>query len=145
MIIWSSFVKMRLGCSCEFKANSFIFCHFYPLLFDLETIIWWLIFEKRPFQFWREIWIWVLVILLLSSYWMRRLHKAARSQNSTFTFALLQYWKKAGFKKLKNCIENGFLHVLTTETKQRENYSPLHFCILNFGFTQNAPWKENFT
>ena len=27
-------------------------------------IIWWLIFEKKPFQFWRKIWIQVLVILL---------------------------------------------------------------------------------
>ena len=28
-------------------------------------MIWWLIFEKMPFQFWREIWIQVVVILLL--------------------------------------------------------------------------------
>ena len=27
-------------------------------------MIWWLIFEKKPFQFWREIWIQVIVILL---------------------------------------------------------------------------------
>ena len=27
-------------------------------------MIWWLRFEKMPFQFWREIWIWVVVILL---------------------------------------------------------------------------------
>ena len=27
-------------------------------------MIWWLIFEKKPFQFWREIWIQVVVILL---------------------------------------------------------------------------------
>ena len=29
-----------------------------------QIIIWWLIFEKKPYQFWREIWIWVVVILL---------------------------------------------------------------------------------
>ena len=27
-------------------------------------MIWWLTFEKKPFQFWREIWIQVIVILL---------------------------------------------------------------------------------
>ena len=27
-------------------------------------MIWWLVFEKKPFQFWREIWIQVVVILL---------------------------------------------------------------------------------
>ena len=27
-------------------------------------MIWWLAFEKKPFQFWREIWIQVVVILL---------------------------------------------------------------------------------
>ena len=38
--------------------------------FYLETIgvrfimIWWLAFQKKPFQFWREIWIQVVVILL---------------------------------------------------------------------------------
>ena len=26
--------------------------------------MYWLIFEKKPFQFWREIWIWVVVIFL---------------------------------------------------------------------------------
>ena len=39
-------------------------------VFDLETfevseiMICWLIFEKKPFQFWQEIWIQVVVILL---------------------------------------------------------------------------------
>ena len=27
-------------------------------------MIWWLAFEKKPFQFWREIWIQVVIILL---------------------------------------------------------------------------------
>ena len=27
-------------------------------------MIWWLVFEKKPFQFWRKIWIQVVVILL---------------------------------------------------------------------------------
>ena len=27
-------------------------------------MIWWLAFDKKPFQFWREIWIQVVVILL---------------------------------------------------------------------------------
>ena len=29
-----------------------------------EIILWWLSFEKKPFQFWQDIWILVLVILL---------------------------------------------------------------------------------
>ena len=29
-----------------------------------KVIIWWLVFEKKPFQFWREIWIQVVVIVL---------------------------------------------------------------------------------
>ena len=40
------------------------------MVFDLETIevsyitLWLLMFEKKSFQFWREIWIQVLIILL---------------------------------------------------------------------------------
>ena len=39
-----------------------VFWCLYQLVFDLETIgiIWWLIFEKKPFQFWQYIWIQVL-------------------------------------------------------------------------------------
>ena len=56
--------------NCEFNANFLTFLDLYHLLFALETIgfswiiTWWLIFEKKPSQFWREIWIWVVVILL---------------------------------------------------------------------------------
>ena len=52
--------------NCEFNANYLSFLGLYHLLFALETIavslniIWWLIFEKKPW----EIWIWVVVILL---------------------------------------------------------------------------------
>ena len=66
-----------------------------------------------------------------------RLPENARSLKSTFTSTILE--KKQVSKNRKIALEMFFLHVLTTETKQRENYSPLHFCILNFGFTQNAP------
>ena len=70
MSTWTSFVKIWTVDNCEFNANFVIFLGFYHLLFALETIgvswiiIWWLIFEKKPFQFWREIWIWIVVILL---------------------------------------------------------------------------------
>ena len=47
MILWS----------LECKANCLIFL-------VLKWSFWWLIFEKKPFQFWREIWICVIVILL---------------------------------------------------------------------------------
>ena len=56
--------------NCEFNTNFLTFLGLYHMLFALETIgvtyiiIWWLIFEKKSFQFWREIWIWVVVILL---------------------------------------------------------------------------------
>ena len=66
----TSFVKIWTVSNCEFNANFLTFLSLYHLFFALETIgvseitIWWLIFEKKPFQFWREIWIWVVVILL---------------------------------------------------------------------------------
>ena len=52
------------------KSISYFLGCLYRLVFDLETIgvseiiMWWLIFEKKSFQFWREIWIQVLVMLL---------------------------------------------------------------------------------
>ena len=55
------------GTGCKFKENFLNFLCLYHLLFDLETIgvgqiiIWWLIFEKKPNQFWREIWISYLI------------------------------------------------------------------------------------
>ena len=54
----------------QVKANFLFFWCLYGLVFYVETIgiryimIWWLAFEKKPFQFWREIWIQVVVILL---------------------------------------------------------------------------------
>ena len=42
MIIWTSFVKIWIVCWGKFKANFLFFS-----LFDLETIIWWLVFEKK--------------------------------------------------------------------------------------------------
>ena len=33
-------------------------------LWARKWIIWWLIFQKKSFQFWREIWIWGVVVLL---------------------------------------------------------------------------------
>ena len=64
-------VKNWILCSCKFKVNLLIFLvFFYYLLFDLETIgisyiiIWWLIFWKKTNQFWQEIWIQILIILL---------------------------------------------------------------------------------
>ena len=52
MIIWTSFVKIWIFCSCIFKANTFL----------SRILIWWLIIEKKPNQLWLEIWIQVLVI-----------------------------------------------------------------------------------
>ena len=68
----SLFVKIWYVCIRESKAKFLYFWLLYGLVFDLETIevsyvetmIWWLIFEKMPFLFWREIWIQVIVILL---------------------------------------------------------------------------------
>ena len=40
-------------------------CFFYLETIGVrEIMIWWLAFEKKPFQFWREIWIQVVAILL---------------------------------------------------------------------------------
>ena len=75
------FVKIWTVSNCKFDANFLTFLGLYHMLFAVETIgvseiiIWLLIFEKKPFQFWREIWIWVLVILLqlyLHRFWLRR-------------------------------------------------------------------------
>ena len=67
------------------------FLGLYHLLFALETIgiseiiIWWLIFEKRPFQFWREIWIWVVVILSKLYIWPKiRVHLPSQYLNSRY-------------------------------------------------------------
>ena len=71
MSIWTSFVKIWKGCSSPVVVNlKQISCRLYHLLFDLETIrvsqiiILRLILEKKLCQFWWEIWIRVLVILL---------------------------------------------------------------------------------
>ena len=69
MSIGTSFVKIWNACSCEFKPNFLIFWCLYHLRFDLETIGELIKsssggFEKKPNQFWHEIWIQVLVILL---------------------------------------------------------------------------------
>ena len=65
MRIWTSLVKIWTLCNCEFNENVLTFWDLYHLLFYLESIgFWWLIFEKRPFQFWQKIWIQVVVILL---------------------------------------------------------------------------------
>ena len=55
---------------CKFKAFFHNFWCLFHILFDLNIIgvsyiiIWWLIFEKKSDQFWREVWIHVLVISL---------------------------------------------------------------------------------
>ena len=70
MSTWTYFVKIWTDSNCELNANFLTFLDLNHLCFALETIgvsqivIWLLIFEKNPFQFWREIWIWVVVILL---------------------------------------------------------------------------------
>ena len=67
MSTWTSFFRILTVSNCEFNAN---FLGLYHMLFALDTIgvsyiiIWWLTFDKTSFQFWREILIWVLVILL---------------------------------------------------------------------------------
>ena len=66
MSTWTSFVKIWTVSNCVFNANFSAFWGLYHMLFALETIgvseiiIWWLVFEKKPFQFWRKIWIWVV-------------------------------------------------------------------------------------
>ena len=66
----TSFVKICAVIKCEFNINFFTFLGLHHMLFALETIgvswiiIWWLIFEKKTFQFSQEILIWVVVILL---------------------------------------------------------------------------------
>ena len=70
MSTWTSFVKIWTDSNCKFNANFLTFLMLYHLFFALESIgvswiiIWWLIFEKKPFQFWRQISIQVLVIKL---------------------------------------------------------------------------------
>ena len=71
MSSWTSFVKIWTVSNCEFIANFLTFLGLYHLLFALETIgvsyinhhlmanVY--VFEKKPFQYWQEIWIWVVV------------------------------------------------------------------------------------
>jgi hypothetical protein len=71
--------KFELPVVVNLKQFYFLFfwC-LYHLLFDLETIgigyiiIWWLIFETKPNQFWQEIWIQVLDILLQLYFWEKK-------------------------------------------------------------------------
>ena len=66
MSTWTWFVKIWTVSNCEFNVNFLTFLVYTTSFFSQETIevsyivIWWLIFEK---QFWRDIWIWVKVIL----------------------------------------------------------------------------------
>ena len=66
----TSFVKIWTVSNFEFNTNFLNFLGLYHLRFALKTIgfsltiIWWLIFEKKPFQLWHKIWIWIIVILL---------------------------------------------------------------------------------
>ena len=61
MSICTAFVIIWTVSNCEFNANFLTFLGLYYLLFALETIglswiiIWWLISEKKSFQFWQEI------------------------------------------------------------------------------------------
>ena len=78
--IWShSSNKIRksqneyLDSNFEFNANFLTFLGLYHLLLDTgasSIIIWWLIFEKKPLQFWREIWIQVVVEASTSCSWL---------------------------------------------------------------------------
>ena len=65
-----SFVK--IWTVSEFNANFLTFWGLYYIIPFCSRnyigfsyiVIWWLIFEKKPFQFWQKIWIWVIDILL---------------------------------------------------------------------------------
>ena len=61
-------------------------------------MIWWLEFEKKPFQFWREIWIQVVVILLqlYSQYILGRWQKENRIDEFTQS-----KWDESTVKKEK--------------------------------------------
>ena len=67
------FVKIWTVSNFEFNANLLTFCGLYHLIFALKTIgvskiiIWWLIFEEKQFQLWRETWIQVLVTYLITT------------------------------------------------------------------------------
>ena len=62
----SSFVENSIGFNPDFIANFFFFFVVYMawFFFYLETMNLWIAFEERPFKFWREIWIQVVVNLL---------------------------------------------------------------------------------
>ena len=68
--ISSLFVIIWQVCIRNFKGNFLFSRCLYGLAFYLEAIgvplimIWWPAFEKKPFHFWPEIWIQVVVILL---------------------------------------------------------------------------------
>ena len=73
---WTSYVRIWTVSNCELIANFLTFLGLYHLLFALEIfwvswiIIWWQMFEKKSFQFFWEIWIWVAVILLQLYFWV---------------------------------------------------------------------------
>ena len=57
-------------------------------------MIWWLAFEKKPFQFWQEIWIQVVVILLqlqIVFCWYKPLYLIEK-QNKEY-FVIQNSWK----------------------------------------------------
>ena len=54
MSVWSMFVKILLGLQLWIQSKFLHFLSFIPLSFWFRNY-WWLIFKKRPFQFWWEI------------------------------------------------------------------------------------------
>ena len=75
---WNTDIILCQNLIPEFEANFLFFWHLYGLVFYLKTIgVWLLAFEKNPFQFWREIWNQV-VVLLIKQYIYRKLVPPSR-------------------------------------------------------------------
>ena len=90
-------------------------------------MIWWLAFEKRPFQFWRKIWIQVVVILL-QLYLQRNAFFFSNNLSPPPTLLpslplKLRYCEKATKSKR---ISHSFLKLLSIVKTKREIFS--NFC-----------------
>ena len=69
----------------------------------MDLVRWWLTFETKPFQFWLEIWIQVLVILL-QLYQTKNCAKHATVHFNCFIFSTYVSWKYIEkLSKIINC------------------------------------------
>ena len=96
-------------------------------------MIWWLAFEKKPFQFWREIWIQVIVILLQLYQWSSHC-----KQGWMFQSLPAQY--EFGYQICQQIIHSSIL-ILIKRRAQGAFWLPIY--ILQFLMIMNTKLSSN--